>query len=608
MANRRVALAGPSPTLERSRQSNLSIFVFGACFILAFVVLSVSALAFPITNFAVRIEVRKDSSIDVTETITADFTHEPHHGIYREIPLTGKDNWGNNYRLRVERVSVTDESGRPLQTLTRYRSGELYIRIGDPDKYVSGVQTYVIHYRVWRAVHFFSEHDEIYWNAVGTEWDVPILKASCVVELPRKVPAGTLRAACYTGYYGSASNYKASFDNPDSRTVRFWSLQPFSPGEGMTVVVGWPKGIVNPPPVRKEVLWFVTDNSYFFLVPVFCLGLVVYWRRVGADPDTGRSVVVRYDPPDDLRPAELGTLIDERVDMRDISATIVDLAVRGYLRVKEHVEKGLLFTHRDYTLELTRPFNEVMNDPDLKPFEVALIDGLFERKQFCVISALAHQFYVHIPKLRRMLYNSLVKKHYFTHSPESVRKSHAAAGLVVLGVGLFFTIWSVGGDFPLGLPVGWWIAIAICGGILALAARTMPRKTVKGKEALLAARGFEEYLSRAERPLIEHQERQNYFEKFLPYAMAFGIAHKWAKAFEGIQTQPPQWYSGQDGAFNPVLFAYHLDSASHSWANTLASQPRSSGGGEGGGFFSGGSGFGGGFSGGGAGGGGGGGW
>ncbi|MGQ9784175.1 MAG: DUF2207 domain-containing protein [Armatimonadota bacterium] len=569
--------------------------------------MSVSALAFPITNFAVRVEVWEDSSIDVTETITADFTNEPHHGIYREIPLTGKDRWGNNYRLRVERVSVTDGSGQPLQTLTKHRSGELYIRIGDPDIYVNGVQTYVIRYHVWRAVHFFSDHDEIYWNAVGTEWDVPILKASCVVELPGNVPASALRTACYTGYYGSTSSYKVSFDNLDSGTVRFWSLHPFSPGQGMTVVVGWPKGIVDPPPVRKEMVWFVTDNGYFFLVPVFCLGLVVYWRRVGADPDTGSSVVVRYDPPGDLSPAELGALIDEHVDMRDISATIVDLAVRGYLRIKERVEKGFLFTRRDYTLELTRPFDEVMNDPNLKPFEAALIDGMFEKKQFCVISALAHQFYVHIPKLKRMLYNSLVKKRYFTHSPESVRKSYATVGLVIVGVGLFIAILSVAEEFPLGLSVGWGIATAICGGILALVARTMPRKTVRGKEALLAARGFEEYLSRAERPLIEHQERHSYFEKFLPYAIALGIAHKWAKAFEGIQTQPPQWYSGQDGDFHPVLFAYYLDSASHSWANTLASRPRSSGG-SGGGFFSGGSGFGGGFTGGGAGGGGGGGW
>ncbi len=565
-----------------------------------------SALGFPITDFRVRIEIREDSSIHVTETITADFTREPHHGLYREIPLSGRDSWGNNYRLRVYDVRVTDGSGQPLQVLKRFQQGCLHLRIGDPNVYIAAPQTYVINYGVWRAIHFFSEHDELYWNAVGTEWEVPILKASCDVVLPGNMPPNQLRTACYTGYFGLTSSAKALSDTPEPSKVRFWSTRPFSPGEGMTIVVGWPKGIVKPPPFRQEFLWFVTDNGYFFLVPGFCLGLFLYWRRVGADPSTGRSVVVAYEPPDNLSPAELGTLIDERVDMRDISASIVDLAVRGYLRIKEHVQRGFLWANRDYTLELTMPFEEVVNDPALKPFEAALIHALFEGKSFCVISNLKHAFYVHIPKLKRMLYNSLVKRRYFTESPESVRKTYIWAGAAIIGVGVFIAFIALA-DLSVEFSVGWGLAASLCGAILAAASRTMPRKTKKGKEALLAARGFEEYLARAERPLIEHQERQNYFEKFLPYAMAFGISQRWARAFEGIQTQPPKWYSGEEGAFHPVFFADHLDSAARGWAYTLASQPRSSGNG-GGGFFSGGSGFGGGFSGGGAGGGGGGGW
>ncbi|MDH7601804.1 MAG: DUF2207 domain-containing protein [Armatimonadota bacterium] len=584
------------------RVRNLSVFFAGLVFLSSLVV---SAWAFPISDFQIRVEVCEDSSINVTETITADFRNEPHHGIYRVIPLLGKDSWGNNYRLRVYNVRVTDLSGRALNVLRRFQDGSLYLRIGDPDVYVSGLQTYVISYTVWRAIHFFSDHDELYWNAVGTEWEVPILKAWCDVVIPDDVSPAELRIACYAGYFGSTGSMKASSDKPGPSKARFWSTRPFSPGEGMTIVVGWPKGIVKPPSFKQECVWFVTDNGYFLLVPAFCLGLFLYWRRVGADPDVGRSVVVTYEPPDNLSPAQLGTLIDERVDMRDISASIVDLAVRGYLRIKETVNRGFLWSARDYTLELTKSFEEVINDPALSPFETALIQALFGGKSFCVISNLKHEFYVHIPKLKKMLYNSLVKKRYFTQSPESIRKSYAIAGAVTVGVGVFITFLVLTGS-PVGFSVGWGIAIALCGIILALASRTMPRKTKKGREVFLAARGFEEYLARAERPLIEHQERQNYFEKFLPYAMVFGIAEKWARAFEGIQTEPPKWYSGESGAFHPVLFANHLDTVTRGWADTLASQPRS--GGNSGGFFSGGSGFGGGFSGGGAGGGGGGGW
>jgi len=149
--------------------------------------------------------------------------------------------------------------------------------------------------------------------------------------------------------------------------------------------------------------------------------------------------------------------------------------------------------------------------------------------------------------------------------------------------------------------LGWFLSVSVCGLIIAAAARTMPKKTRKGRDALIAARGFEEYLSRAERREIELQERQNYFEKFLPYALAFGIADKWARAFEGIQTKPPNWYSGDGGVFRPTLFAHDLNLASRSMSSAMVSQPRSSGG-------SGGSGFSGGFSGGGRGGGGGGAW
>ncbi|MCX8053739.1 MAG: DUF2207 domain-containing protein, partial [Armatimonadetes bacterium] len=490
---------------------------------IGFVVLTILAVspvaAFPIKNYVTVMEIQPDSSINVTEEITADFTGDPHHGIYRDIPLTGKDNWGNNYRLRLEDVRVTDRAGYPLQTLKKYRYGNLHLRIGDPNVLVSDVRTYVIRYRLWRAVHFFSDHDEIYWNAVGTDWEVPILNASCIVRLPKDAPHGSIRAKSYTGYYGETGT-AAVYDILDNRTVRFWMTKPLSPREAMTVIVGWPKEIVNPPPFKQEAIWFVTDNGYFFLVPIFVIALFVYWLRVGADPDTGRSEVVTFDPPDNLIPAELGTLIDERVDMRDISASIVDLAVKGFLTIKEKAQRGFLGTTRDYTLELTKPFQEVVNDPSLTPFESSLIHGLFEGKQFCVISALKHQFYTHIPKLQRTLYSSMVKHGYFKRSPEAVRKTYQGIAIAIIVLGGILFIVSLAEEMPVLVPTGWGVSVAICGLILAFTARAMPRKTRKGKDVLIAARGFEEYLSRAERELIEHQERQNYFEKFLPYAMA----------------------------------------------------------------------------------------
>ncbi|MBI2842425.1 MAG: DUF2207 domain-containing protein [Armatimonadetes bacterium] len=563
--------------------------------------IAVPAGSFPIRSYNIKMEINPDSSVLVTEAIVADFRGEPHHGIFREIPFSGKDKFGNNIRIRHKIISVTDAFGNALQTKISGRSGRVRIRIGDPDVYVEDVRTYVIQYRLLRAVHFFQTYDELYWNAVGPEWEAPIEKAVCEVVLPGEVPAGELRAASYTGFYGATTSDALS-DTPDRRTARFWMTRGLSPGEAMTIVVGWPKGIVRRPPLRERALWFAADNGYFFLPPLFLLFLAAFWIKAGRDPDTGRSEVVVYDPPDDLRPAELGTLIDERVDMRDISATIIDLAVRGYIDITASKEKGFFFSTTDYLLDLKKPIDQVAGDLDLKQFERDLIKGIFGAEQFRWTSTLKNKFYAHLPKLRDDLYDTMVKRGYFAYRPDSVRTIYRGGGIGMLAIGVVLAF--VLSDAPF-ISVGWGIAIAFCGLVLAGVAGVMPRKTVKGKNALIGVRGFEEYLSRAERQEIEFQERSNYFEKFLPYAMALGIAERWARAFEGLQTTPPNWYRG-DGVFSTRGFVHDLDAASYQWSSIMSSQSRSSGGGSS--FFGGGSGFSGGSSGGGGGGGGGGGW
>ncbi|MCL5104637.1 MAG: DUF2207 domain-containing protein [Armatimonadetes bacterium] len=545
----------------------------------------------------------------VTETIVADFSADPHHGIWRKIPLSGNDKYGNHYRLREEVIGVTDEKGNPLQAKITASDGRIHFKVGDPNNYVNDRRTYVMKYKLLRAIHLFSEQDELYWNPVGPEWAVPVNNASCIVELPADVPPGKLNTTSYTGVYGSTTT-DAQSDTPDNRTARFWMTRPLSPGEAMTIVVGWPKGIVNRPTFMQEAMWFISDNGYFFLPPIFLLGLVLLWFKLGMDPDTGRSEMVAFDPPDNMRPAEMGTLTDERADMRDITATIIDLAVRGYINIKAGTEKGFLFSKTDYTLTLNRPYAETKADEQLSDFERTLITALFGGMDFCVMSMLKNKFYTHVPVLQKQLYNAIVKRGYFTHRPDEVRKSYQGAGIAILAVGVIGGIMLMAADIPtaFAIPAGWGFALGVCGLMLAIASRSMPRKTAKGKNALLGVRGFEEYLSRAEKEEIQHQERNDYFEKFLPYAIALGIADKWARAFEGIQTQPPNWYTDYDGGpFRPTIFAHDLSYATSSWGSDMVSQPRSSGSG-GSGFFSGGSGFSGGSSGGGGGGGGGGSW
>jgi uncharacterized membrane protein len=217
---------------------------------------------------------------------------------------------------------------------------------------------------------------------------------------------------------------------------------------------------------------------------------------------------------------------------------------------------------------------------------------------------LANKFYTNLTLLQGMLYSSMIKRGYFNSRPDRVRKSYMSVGATIALIGIGGSIFL--GQSGIPIPIGWIFAVGVCGVMLSMASYTMPKKTAKGKNALLAVKGFEEYISRAERAEIEYQERQGYFETFLPYAIALGIAERWAHAFEGLQTEPPKWYSGWDGTFYPGSFAHDLNVATSNWGSTMASQPRSNGSNSG--FFSGGSGFSGGSSGGGGGGGGGGAW
>ncbi|MCE5322315.1 DUF2207 domain-containing protein [bacterium] len=573
------------------------------------------AMAWQITSYDTRMDIQKDSSIIVTETITADFTNDPHHGIYRDIPLTGEDRYRNKYRIRETTLGVTDNSGTPQTYKQTAKGGRINIRIGNAGVLVSGPKTYVIKYRLWRAVHFFSDYDEIYWNVVGPEWQVPINNATCIVTIPDGAKPGSIQTASYTGALGSTSSDGFS-DTPDSRTARFWMRRAVNPGEYMTIVVGWPKGLVTQPSFSQEAKWFVADNGYFFLPVFFLCGLWLFWLKEGRDPDTGKSEMIAYDPPDGMSPAEIGTLIDERVDMRDISASIIDLAVRGIIRIESEKTKGFLSTKIEHTLRLTSSYSETRKNSELSSFDNLLIQALFNGLGFCIVSQLSGRFYSYLPMLRSKLYDSMVKRGYFNRRPDEVRIGYQMAGWMLAAVGFAGGIMLViSSQIPaaIDIPAGWAFATGLCGIMLAIGSRFMPRKTKKGKNALLAVKGFEEYISRAERADIEYQERQSYFEKFLPYAMAFGVVDKWARAFDGLQTEPPKWYHGYDGSFQPTIFAYDLDIATSDWNSIMSTRPRTCSSGDyansgSSDFFSGDSGFSGGCSGGGGGGGGGGAW
>jgi uncharacterized membrane protein len=541
---------------------------------------------FTINKFHSDIMIGEDSSIIVKETIDVEF-HQSRHGIYREIPFQYRDEFGETITTPTRVLSVTDESGKAWKYQAKKTGPMIHIRIGDAKRYVKGNQTYVITYEVENVILFFNDHDELYWNVTGNYWKAPIKEASATVSLKTKNKSKNLMVAGYEGGYGSKE--ECGYETYEN-SGKFLTKRSLKMGEGLTIVFGWDKGLVLPPSSWKKFLWAVNvAENWVFLLPIFSfIYMFNLWYRKGRDPRVRESVTVMYEPPKfdnkPLTPAEVGTLIDEKLDPRDITSTIVGLAVKGYIKVEETKREGMIFDKTDYDLiKVKEP------DTHLSPFEIELVKSLFSISPpgiRLLVSSLKNRFYTNLPTLKKALYGDLVREKYFLSSPEKVRNSYIAAGIVVLVFAILAFVFLVPNSGGKSFIAG------ILTGIPVLAfAKFMPVKTRAGASAYMDILGFQEFLNRAEKDRLERMGDKNLFSKFLPYAVALNVADNWGKAFEGIYQEPPDWYVSPVGfrAFSPYAFTHSFNSVTSDLSSAMFSAPRGSGGSGGGGFGGGGS-------------------
>lgn len=552
---------------------------------------------FTITKFHSDLTIQKDSSLIVRETIEVKF-HRPRRGIYREIPFQYRDEFGRTITTPTTVLSVKDESGKPWKYQVKKSGSFIHIRIGDPQKFVSGNQAYVITYEVENAILFLNDHDELYWNVTGNFWKADILNASAEVSLSTKEKSKNLWASGFTGVYGSKAS-ECDHEAYDNRG-RFISRKSLGPGEGLTVAFGWDKGLVSPPSSLKKFLWRINlQENGVFVIPIVSFFFMLHlWYRKGRDPRVREAITVTYEPPKienrSLTPAEVGTLLDERLDPRDITSTIVGLAVQGYIQIEEVKEEGLILDRSDYYLKK-------MKEPDgqLSPFETDLMSRLFSfAPSRLSVSSLKNKFYKDLPSLKKTLYGELVKNRYFLVNPEKVRNLYFMVGFLIIVFGGF----ALAFFFPHSMWKGF-VTSGLTGLPVLFFGRHMPAKTRAGSLAYMSILGFQEFMNRAEKDRLERMGDKDLFSRFLPYAIALEVADHWAEAFEGIYQEPPNWYVSPGGfrTFHPVSFTRSMNTVTSSLGTAMFSAPRGSGGGGRGGGFGGGGRSGGGFGGGGGG-------
>jgi uncharacterized protein (TIGR04222 family) len=569
-------------------------------------------------RFDVDITIEPSGDLLITETIQQQFGSTPQHGILRFIPnrLSYDDAYDRVYP--IELVSVTaSPAGTPDDVEAGEEGGNFVIRIGDPDVEITGGHTYTIVYRVQGAMNGFPTHDELYWNAIGDEWEQSIT----VMTVRVRGPVPVTQVACFTGPFGSTFPCETA---KIKKGVAQFSEQGMAASSALSVVAALPPGTVESTAPILDERWSLdkafartptTVGGSLGLMALVIGGFAWLAWRTGRDqryagsqvdqvmgaPDDGpiqaesqavplfekTVTTVEYGPPEDLRPGQVGTLIDEEANTLDVTATIVDLAVRGYLVIEEIPKEGW-FGKPDW-----RMIRQPKDSADLLQYERYLLEGIFEDGDEVLLSELKKKFIERLQKVKRALYNDLVRRKWFVKSPEKVRAMWAGIGVaaLVLGIGAtaalaYFTKLGL-----LGVP------LVVGGLLLIVGAKRMPRRTAKGTAMARRVNGFRVVIEKVEQHMSQWTEQDNVFTRFLPYAVVFGVTEKWAKAFEALGQMPADdmgWYRSSR-PFTYVAFADSMDAFSVTTSGTIASTPSGSGGsGFGGGGFSGGGGGGGG--------------
>lgn len=498
-------------------------------------------------RYDVDLSVQESGDLRVVETQVIQFVTGSFTQGYAVIPTTHTEGIGS--------VSVAGD-GRDFSRSTSETPYTFYTTTednGDLGVYWffpptgPGTHTYELAYTARGALRIAEDGDKLQWKAIPSDHFFSIAAATVTVHLP---PGAKATEAAVTNSYVPV-DYSTS---PDGSTVTFTAAETIPAQQELEIGVVFTHGAVSASPpswqaaedrrVEWETRYKPLLNTLLGALGAMLLlaapvGVLLLWATFGRDPQPGPVPQYLSEPPSDLPPGVAGTLLDERADMKDIVASLVDLGRRGVIQIEEQGLQGAFgTTYSEFV------FRRAGGDEHLRPFEGQLIGAVFEgQSKERKLSSLRQRFYVHLEKLKNELYAEAVKAGYFRSSPEAVRGRYEVAGIVIaflallLGVGSFVALgdyvttvicpFSGIGAFGLGL---WWIS------------GRMPAKTRKGAEEAEKWRAFKRYLETIERH-TDLKDAAALFDRYLPYAIAFGTDRTWVSKFSRIETVPvPGWY------------------------------------------------------------------
>jgi len=550
-----------------------------------------------ILKFESDITINKDASIDVHETITFNVTGiSIKHGIVREFPITYRDKLKNLHNVRFK-LKDTRLDGQNVYSRIVPRANGIDIYLGSEYSYVGrGVHTYEIEYSADRMIGYFDDHDELYWNVTGNGWQFKMDAVKATVHLPLGAQKSSVKATAYTGSYGNTeSDFTSSIDDGPRTVAHFATTRAFSEGEGLTIAVAWPKALVYEPTFQDKLIWFFEDNrGALILCAVFALVLLLYVfaRRRVNKANTPGLIIPRFEPPTGMVPSEVRYLWNQKYDAGVLACEVVNLAVSRFITIKYE---------DSYTLTTTG------RGTPKHPIQYAIMQGLFSTSPEHVLGDESDPAMVEIKTAAKSILETTMQ-----HFATDVLTIGICMGLTFFGCLFSYAIQPDFGAVSVLLALTLvFVNIAFCFILTAY--------SKEGRKIMDQLEGLYLYLTTAEleqmklagTPPVRTPEL---YEKFLPYAMAFGVEEQWsaqfAPMFEALEKDErpyrPLWYYGsyRDYNFGSSTFSHSISSSLNSTISSSSTPPGSSSGF--GGFSSGGGG--GGFSGGGGGGGGGRGW
>ena len=609
-----------------------------------------------ILSFDSQVAIRKDGSLDVTETIRVRVENVViNHGILRDFPTRYKAPGGRRVRVGFDLAGTWLDGQEEPNKVETLMNG-VRIRIGSADKIVPvGDHEYRIRYHATRMLGRFEGYDELYWNVTGNGWDFPIDRASATITLPSAVPFG--QHSAYTGAQGSTEQAaRVTEEAPGS--ISFTTIRPLYSREGLTVAAAFPKGVIDEPNESTRLGWFLADWAPPLAGLAGLAAILAYlfyaWRVAGRDPRPG-TVVPLFLPPDNLSPAAMRYIVERSFDNRGFAASLVDAAVKGHVKLAEE-DRGLFQKNERWIQRLDNPDAVPLDMP-----ETASLNSLVGSDEILIMDQENHAIFAlakkHLSEAFAKAYDGKLFLRNYGWAGASVVVFVAAlwlaAGAVVWAEGastkllvllsaagmiiaallfhaaptdkstgrclLQLVAAIIGGiAFVIAFPVipdalttGNWIPLAIPLIGLPFVISSffwMSAPTVEGRGVLDRIAGFKQYLSITERERLDRMQAPadslQLFERYLPYAIALGVENRWADRYTGLlaaaaaapgAAQTFGWYAGTSNPWNDTSgFVDDLGSSLASTISSSATAPGSSSGSGGGGFSGGGGGGGGG--------------